>query len=90
MVSLGRDGALLATAGDCRHFPALDVPIRSAVGAGDTMVAAIVFALADGRELTDAVQLGIAASAATLLSPGTGLCRREDVERLYRDLVATG
>lgn len=90
VVSLGRDGALLVTAKDYRHFPALDVPIRSAVGAGDTMVAAIVFALAAGRELTDAVQLGIAASAATLLSPGTGLCRREDVERLYRDLVATG
>lgn len=90
VVSLGHDGALLVTAGDCQHFPALDVPIRSAVGAGDTMVAAIVFALAAGHELVDAVQLGIAASAATLLSPGTGLCRREDVERLYRTLAATG
>jgi 6-phosphofructokinase 2 len=88
VVSLGRDGALLVSAQGSQHFPALDVPIRSTVGAGDTMVGAIVFALARGWELVDAVRLGIAASAATLLSPGTGLCRRDDVERLYRQLSA--
>jgi 6-phosphofructokinase 2 len=86
VVSLGRDGALLATAQECRHFPALDVPIRSTVGAGDTMVAAIVFALAQGSDLIDALRLGIAASAATLLTPGTGLCRLEDVRRLYQSV----
>lgn len=90
VVSLGRDGALLVSAQDSKHFPALDVPIRSAVGAGDTMVGAIVFALARGWDLVDAVRLGIAASAATLLSAGTGLCRRDDVERLYRQLSTAG
>ncbi len=87
VVSLGRDGALLESAEASAHFPALDVPVRSAVGAGDTMVGAIVHALARGWELVEAVRLGMAASAATLICPGTGLCRREDAERLYRQMT---
>ncbi len=88
VVSLGHEGALLVTGTQAEHFPTPDVPIRSAVGAGDSMVGAIVFALERGWELTDAVRLGVAAGAATLMTPGTELCRREDVERLFEQLSA--
>jgi hypothetical protein len=30
----------------------------------------------------------MAAGSAAVMSPGTGLCRRADVERLHADLVA--
>ena len=88
VVSLGHEGALLVTRTQAEHFPTPDVPIRSAVGAGDSMVGAIVFALERGWSLTDAVRLGVAAGAATLMTPGTELCRREDVERLFREMSA--
>jgi 6-phosphofructokinase 2 len=39
--------------------------------------------------LTGAVKFGMAAGAATLLRPGTELCRRDDAERLYRQMEAT-
>uniref|UniRef100_UPI0028B04E47 PfkB family carbohydrate kinase n=1 Tax=Stutzerimonas balearica TaxID=74829 RepID=UPI0028B04E47 len=55
------------------------------VGAGDSMLGAVVLALAQGRELGDAVRYGVAAGAATVMRPGTQLCLREDVERLFRD-----
>jgi len=32
--------------------------------------------------------LGMAAGAAAVLTPGTQLCRRQDVKRLYAEVVA--
>lgn len=83
VVSLGAQGALLVSAGETERLNPIEVPIRSAVGAGDSMVAAIAFGLVRGLDLHHAVHLGMAAGAATLMTPGTELCRREDVERLY-------
>jgi len=88
VVSLAADGALLVTAEGSEQFPALQAPIRSTVGAGDTLVGAVVLALASGWTLRESVRLGMAAAAATLMAPGTGLCRREDVERLYAGMDA--
>lgn len=85
VLSLGADGALLVSRGVTERFAAIEVPKRSAVGAGDSMVAAIVLALARGGDLRDAVRFGMAAGAAALMTPGTELCRREDVERLYAE-----
>ena len=70
------------------RFAAIDVPRRSAVGAGDSMVGAIVLRLARGSELREAVRFGMAAGAAAMMTPGTELCRREDVERLYAQIGA--
>ncbi|MFP3386829.1 hypothetical protein R0J92_25635, partial [Tritonibacter sp. SIMBA_163] len=43
----------------------------------------MVWALTNGYRLEDAFRLGVAAGAATVMSPGTELCRREDVFTLY-------
>ena len=83
VVSLGEEGALLVTEALEEYFIAPEVPIRSAVGAGDSMVGAIVFALEKGWNVTEAVRYGVAAGAATIMTPGTELCYREDVERLF-------
>lgn len=88
VVSLGADGALWASADDSERLPGISVEARSAVGAGDSMVAAIVTALARGQDLRAAVRYGMAAGAAALLTPGTELCRREDVERLFASYAA--
>jgi 6-phosphofructokinase 2 len=90
VVSLGSKGALLVTADEHQAFPALDVPVRSAVGAGDSMVAAIAVGLVRGYDLRKAVWLGTAAGAATLMTPGTEPCDREDVERLFAETQKTG
>jgi 6-phosphofructokinase 2 len=82
-VSLGQDGAVLVErSGDVTFFDPLDVEVRSTVGAGDSMVAGIVAGLSRGDALVDAVRLGMAAGTAAVLTPGTELCRQEDVERL--------
>lgn len=87
VVSLGAQGALLATRDKIRRFKAVEVEAVGSVGAGDSMVAGIVLELSRGASLSESVKFGMAAGAAALLRPGTELCRRDDTERLYRTLA---
>ena len=82
VVSLGAEGALLVTSATAERLPAPKVPVESRIGAGDSMVAGIVLALARGNSLRQAVLLGLAAGSATVMTPGTELCRTADVARL--------
>jgi len=85
-LSLGAGGVLLASPDGSERLRAPVVPIKSKVGAGDSMVAGIVLSLARGNSLPEAIRFGVAAGAAAVMTPGSELCRREDVERLYEQL----
>ena len=83
VLSLGGGGALWVSGTGSGRLLAPSVPVASSVGAGDTLVAGIAVSLVRGSPLADAVRFGVASAAATVMSPGTQLCRLEDVERLY-------
>jgi 6-phosphofructokinase 2 len=84
-VTLGHEGAILAEPGGMLlRLPALDVPAVGAVGAGDSFLAAMVFALSRGEPPREAFALGMAAGAAAVMRPGTAHPRAEDVEALRR------
>jgi 6-phosphofructokinase 2 len=85
-VTLGHDGALLANAQGCYFLPAIPVNASSAVGAGDSFVGGMVFALAAGANIEAAFRHGLAAATATVLSPGTDLCQKADVDRLLAQI----
>lgn len=87
-LSLGTDGALLATETGCLRLKGPDVVPKSAVGAGDSFVAAMTLGLAQGRPREDAFAFAVAAGTATVLTMGTELCRRDDVERIYQQILA--
>lgn len=82
-VTLGADGAVLAAADRVLRLPAIDVPVNSATGAGDSFVAGMVWALSEGRDIETAFRLGQAAGAATVMTAGTELCRQSDVLKLF-------
>ncbi len=82
-VSLGAGGTVLVTPDGTTRFRSPTVPVRSKVGAGDSMVGGIVFKLVDGASVEEAVMFGTAAGAAAVMTPGTELCRKDDVERLF-------
>ncbi len=88
VVSIGAGGAFMFTAEGHQHLRAPTVTIRSTVGAGDSMVAGMVTGLVRGEPIKRAVQLGIAAGSATVMSPGTQLCDPDDVKRLF-ELITT-
>jgi 6-phosphofructokinase 2 len=82
-VSLGSEGALLATPHESYRFPPLPVHAVSTVGAGDAMVTGITVGLARAWPLVKSVRFGIAAASAKLQMPGTAAFTREDVERFF-------
>ncbi len=86
VVSLGAEGAMLVTADGSERFPTPSTEVRSRIGAGDSMVGGTALALARGEDLVEAVRFGVAAGVAAVMTPGTELCRREDTERLYREM----
>ncbi len=88
LLSLGAAGVLLATREGTERLRAPVVPVRSKVGAGDSTVAGVVLSLAQGRPIRDAVLFGLAAGAAAVMTPGSELCRRDDVERLHRCILS--
>ena len=85
-VTMGAGGALVVTKGGLFRLKSPKVEVRSAVGAGDSFVAAMVLALSEGRSVADAAAFGVAAGAAAVMTPGTQLCSREDVHRLYDEM----
>jgi 6-phosphofructokinase 2 len=87
VVSLGSQGALLATPNGSQRFSPVTVPSGSGVGAGDAMVAGITVGLSRGWRIDKAVRLGVAAGAAMLLTPGTAPCTRTDAELLFEMAV---
>ncbi|MFN3350494.1 1-phosphofructokinase family hexose kinase [Pseudorhodoplanes sp.] len=85
-LTLGDRGALLVSRDTVLRAPALSIQPASAVGAGDSFLGGMVFALASGHDLETAFRYGVAAGSAALLTKGTQLCRREDVLRLLGEV----
>jgi 6-phosphofructokinase 2 len=86
-LTLGHRGALLIAAREAWRAAPLPITPVSAVGAGDSFLGGFVYGLARGESLEECFRTGIAAASATLLNPGTGLCRVEDVVRLRPQVV---
>ena len=89
VVSLGPVGACLVTRDVVEHIAAPAVKKQSTVGAGDSMVAGLVFALCQGRPVREAVRLGVACGTAATMNPGTELFHAADADQLFQWLLQT-
>lgn len=89
VVSMGPQGACIVTDDLIDHVPAPAVRKRSTVGAGDSMVAGMLCALANGKSIREVVRMGVACGTAATMNPGTELFKKEDAERLYNWLLET-
>ncbi|MEM4409305.1 MAG: 1-phosphofructokinase family hexose kinase [Candidatus Caldarchaeum sp.] len=87
VVSLGAGGAFACWSDGKIRVHSPPVPVRSKIGAGDSMVAGIVLKFAMGKGILDALSMGVAAGASAVMTEGTELCRREDSLRLYRTII---
>lgn len=83
VVSLGPQGAILVTATQTEFVPAPNVVKKSTVGAGDSMVGAMVWALSQNKNLKEVVQWGVACGSAATMNEGTQLFKLEDAKRLF-------
>lgn len=81
-LTLGAEGAVLASRDGMYRLEAPPVDAVSSVGAGDSFVAGFVLRLSQGRSVRDAFRTAVAAGTAAVTTPASELCHREDVERL--------
>jgi 6-phosphofructokinase 2 len=82
VISLGKDGLVAASRHEAVRAVPPAVTAVSTVGAGDSMVAGLAIALEGKEALVPACRLAVAMGTAAVLTPGTTLARRADVERI--------
>src|SRR5207247_1868339 len=82
VVTRGREGALAVADSQFLRGVAPRVRAVSAVGSGDAFLAGVVLTLSKGGDMKEALRLGIASGTASVLFPGTELCRRREVDIL--------
>jgi 6-phosphofructokinase 2 len=85
VVTMDVEGAVLVTADDEVFLPAMDVPAKSAIGAGDSFIAGMLYRLAAGATAREAFRYGMAAGSAAMLTAGTDLAQPADIERLLAE-----
>lgn len=85
-LSMGAEGAILVGAEIALGARAPRIEPVSTVGAGDSFLGAFAWAFAQHQSPRDALKLAVAAGSAALLSPGTDLCHRADIDRLARGI----
>lgn len=63
IASMGSDGAVLVTPEETLYAPALDIDVVDTLGAGDSMLAAVLWAYDQGWDAERALRSGVVASA---------------------------
>jgi len=83
VISMGKAGALLHTSEGTwlTHTPKIQE--KNPIGAGDSMVGGLVWALTQGIALKEALGWGVASGAATASLPGTEVGSRPLIEELF-------
>ena len=82
IISLGKVGAVLVDEGKAWLAASPKIAAANPIGAGDSMVAGIVWGLSQGDSMQDALCKGIACGAATASQKGTSVGSREQVNDL--------
>ncbi len=86
-VSMGPEGAWLATQDEEYFAGAPKVEKKSTVGAGDSMVAGITYMLQQQRSLKEAIAFGVACGSAATMNEGTQLFNKENAEKLFHQII---
>lgn len=73
VLSLGKEGAVVATPESVSRVASPSIIERNPIAAGDSMVGGMVYGLNLGWTMHDSLLLGVCCGAATASQPGTGL-----------------
>jgi 1-phosphofructokinase family hexose kinase len=73
IISLGKQGALLVNGRQSWLAASPEIVERNPIGAGDSMVAGLVWGLSQGHDLPESLRRGIACGAATASQSGTAV-----------------
>ncbi|SHO52413.1 1-phosphofructokinase [Desulfopila aestuarii] len=86
IISLGKEGAVLVNDGKAWMAVSPEIVAANPIGAGDSMVAGVVWGLSQGDSMQDALCKGIACGAATASQKGTSVGSLEQVKQLLAEV----
>lgn len=86
VISMGKTGALLQSTGNAWLVHSPTIAEKNPIGAGDSMVGGLVWALTGGCSLKEALGWGVASGAATASLSGTEVGTRPLIEDLYKQV----
>lgn len=86
VISLGGDGALFVSEEGCFHAEGLKVPVKSTVGAGDSVVAAMAYGQERNLSREEKSKLAVAMGSASVMQSGTQPPEKELVWELAQQV----
>ncbi len=87
LISLGAEGALYITDENIYISKGIKVPIESTVGAGDAMVAGLIYAIENDLADYEVLKLAIACGAAKVMTEGTKIPDVDTIKRISKDII---
>ena len=87
VISLGSEGSIFISRDKVAKVSGLKVEVKSTVGAGDSMVAALAIATENNYSFEEAMKLACATSTANVMTEGTQTGRIEDIEKLKKQIT---
>ena len=89
VISLGKQGAVVSYQDAIYDVVAPEVKPKSTIGSGDSLIAGVICGLEKGLPIEECLKLGCAAGAATAMSDGTCIGKKEDVDKLLAEAKVT-
>lgn len=86
-ISLGSEGAVLVSPNNSYYAKALDTPVNTTVGAGDSMVAGLIAGFSLHNDPEKALRYGIACGAGTVMHPGTELFSGHELAEFRQEVA---
>ncbi len=86
VVSMGPEGALFVKADEALYAGGVEVPVGSTVGAGDAMLASVLWDLERGLSWEETAARAVAVSAASVMRDGTQAVTAEEVAPLVEQV----
>jgi 6-phosphofructokinase 2 len=86
IISMGAKGLLGITKDEAYWASPPRVRVVSQVGAGDSALAGFIYALTQKKSFRESLILAAAAGTAAVMTPGTALCKKRDVEKIKKEI----
>lgn len=84
LISLGKRGSLFVSNSNILYSEGLEVPVKSTVGAGDSMVAGLAYGIMKGFDDLKTLRLSTACSTAKVMTEGTDMLDKKLIVKLLK------
>jgi 6-phosphofructokinase 2 len=86
VVSLGKNGAFMAHKNGIEYVKAPTISVKSTIGAGDSMVAGLIYGIVKNETPKNMLRWGVACGVSATLSEGSDLAHKRNIDAVLKQL----